>query len=181
MAGENSGRDNLSVQVIEFDLDKLSEALHMPSYIVREVFRDGRVAWRFAEHWAQDGFCVTRHKSNTHISTDAFVPLHGDDRVEYAIRTLTKGGIKFQDSRYYGTGRSCNLATLKECVRRSDRWIVVDITAFPVVKSYKLKSSMLDNWIDMGDLNVNGVSYDRFFQLIRRDGKLKALQQMELI
>lgn len=155
--------------VFELDGEKIAEALMIPLPQLTRLFRDGRVASKFVEEWATSLFGVTKHANSNHPSSDAFGKI-ADEVFEFSIRTLTWGGIRFQDSKYIGCGRSCNMADLKASIRRTDRWLVFDIRRFPEVAAYKLKTSTIEKWIDAGKLTPSGLTSEKFETLVEQDG-----------
>lgn len=162
------------------ETEAIAKALAIPESGVMSAFCDGRVASRFSELWAAKCFGVIAHKSSNQRSSDGFFPTPDGDRVEIAIRTLTRRGIRFQDSIYMGGGRSCSMRQLKESIRRSDKWYVCDITGFPTIAFYKIKASLLEQWIDDGVLSTSGLSAEKFAMLLNRDAT-PMLRQLELV
>jgi hypothetical protein len=164
----------------KLDTEALAAALAIPEDAVVPAFRDGRVSSRFSELWAAKCFGIVCHKNTNNRSTDCFVEMPDGDKVEIAVRTLTRS-IRFQDSIFIGGGRKrCTLADLKQSIRRSDRWFVCDVRDFPEVRFYKIKSSVLEKWIDNGELTPSGLSAKRFTELLNRDAR-PMLRQLDFL
>lgn len=157
------------IRSIKIDTAALAKALQMPEAQVIECFRDGRVSASFAECWVEKVFRLLLHPNKNHKSSDGFLRLPDWSRIEVSIRTLTKGGIKFQRSKFMGCGRGCTMQDLKDSIRSTDLWIVVNVKTFPRVWFYPLKCAVLERWMDDGVLKVSGLSYDRFVRLLKLD------------
>ena len=150
------------------NINLLAEALLMPEQDCVDEFRDGRVASRFTEHWAARIFGFKRHRRD-HPGSDGYYVLPEGDEIRGAVRTLTESGIKFQDSKYIGSGRSCSQQDLTRSIRNTDMWIVFDIRNFPIVEPIKVRTSILEYWIEQGDLTTAGLSAVKFAMLLNRD------------
>jgi hypothetical protein len=154
---------------ITIDAAAVAEALQITEEQTIEGFRDGRVSSRFAEYWAASMFSLVLYTNKNHRSSDGYYTLPDGSKIEVSIRTLTARGIRFQDSKFIGVGRSCSLDELKASIRRTDQWIVVNVATFPTVEGYKIKCSTLEHWIDAGELTTTGLSYARFAEQLNRD------------
>jgi len=147
----------------------IAAALNIPLKKVRRLFKDGRVVAGFCELWAETICGVRKHKRGNGVFSDCYALMPDEEPIEVAVRTLTPQGIKFQDSRYIGTGRTCDVPRLKASIRRFDSWIVFDICNFPRIAVYKLKGRTLEEWIDSGDLRPTGLKPQRFIDLLRSE------------
>ncbi len=168
---------------IKLNEEQLASALMLTIADIRSCFSDGRVASRFVEHWAERMFGVIKYLNTNHQSSDGYYELADGSKIEVSIRTLTDNGIRFQDSKFMGVGRSCSVSDLKASIRRADQWIVFDITPFPLIRAMKIKCSVLEHWIDMGELTPSGLSYSSFCKLLNRDDVAmhRVLEQPSLI
>lgn len=161
-------RNAIPLHIFELDIEKLEEAIMIPAPQLIALFKDGRVSSKFAEEWAVSLFDVFKYENSNHRSSDAYGVI-GNERFEFSVRTLTKHGIKFQDSKFMGFGRSCTLEDLKASIRRTDRWLIFDIRNFPEIAAYKLKSSTLEHWIDDRHLTQSGLSPEKFERLMSKE------------
>ena len=161
------------------DADSLALALQITKEQTIQAFRDGRVASRFSELWAATMFTLYLYQNKNHPSADGYYTLPDNSKIEVSIRTLTARGIKFQDSKFIGAGRSCSMTDLKASIRRTDQWIVMDVAGFPKIDGYKVKCAVLEHWIDAGELTPAGLSYSRFAIQLNRDD-MPMVRQLEL-
>lgn len=166
-------------RVFSLDLCQISSALRIPPPEVKDMFRNGVVASRFTEAWSAYLFGVTKHKSPTHMGSDAYGEINGE-RFEFAIRSLTSRGIKFQASKFIGSGRTCSIENLKLSIRMADRWLVWDIRQFPELTAYIIKSSTIEQWVDDGQLTPSGISPQRFELLIGNGAIVTERENLEL-
>lgn len=143
----------------------MARALRISADAVTKEFRDGRVASRFAEHWVAELYAVNKVANANEAGYDAVLegPV-GDWRV--SVKSLTKSGVKFQHSRYIGSGRSCSAADLEESIRDVDFVIVVDIREFPVVRTIPVAQETLLRLVDEGLLRPTGLSPEQFYDRV---------------
>jgi hypothetical protein len=161
---------------IRLDPNLLAEALHISVAQVYAAFTDGRVISRFVEHWAEQMFGLKKYINTNHKGSDVYYIMPDGENIEFSVRTLTAHGIRFQDSKHMGAGRTCSMEELKACIRRTDRWLVFDIRLFPLVTAYKVKCSILEQWMDKGELTTSGLSAKRFCALLNRDATAQVRQ-----
>lgn len=152
----------LSTRHLSLDIHALASALAIDEDNVIDSFRDGRVASRFTEHWAEEMFGVCKYSDTNHPHSDAFILLPDNSTFEVAIRCLTFSGIKFQASRHQGAGRTCSTTHVKNSIRSVDRWIVFDMRSFPKVTASMLRVALLEEWIDQGHLTIAGLTAKKF-------------------
>ena len=153
-------------QTSKIDVWLLATCLGLSASDVAQSFRDGRVASRWCELWACRDFGLRKQPNSNCARGDAFVAT-GADELLYEVRCLTHCGVSFQPSKSLGSGRTSTLDSLKGKVRSVDRWAVYDITEFPSVTVYRLKSSMVEGWIDLEQVKPSGrLSYQLFNELV---------------
>ena len=135
-----------------------------PDQVLKE-FTDGRVISRFSEHWAAVLFEFEKSKNTNEKSTDGKIvhPLLGSIRI--GVRSLTNSGIKFQDSKYIGSGRKCDDEALIESISKIDFEIVVDIIDFPQIYFVPINSKDLMDAFEAGKLTCNGLRRRLFYEL----------------
>jgi hypothetical protein len=153
----------------QFNIEHLAAAFRISEESVRELFHNGRFVSWLAEYWVRDAFKLSLYSNKNHASSDGYHALPDNSQVEHSIRVITARGIKFQASKNMGAGRSCTLNDLKDNIRKTERWIVVDVVQFPRITFYRLKCSVLERWIDNGELTTSGLPYNRFTLLCKRD------------
>lgn len=152
---------------LSFDTQEIALALNIKVDDVVNAFKDGRVAWRFAEFWAGKLYGV--------IIGDGSTPIYDASRkdpvtggYEIAIRTIGKTGIKFQRSRNKGSGRTCTTESLLADLKGVDYHIIVDMRAFPEVNFVPIRSKELILHVNRGNLTCSGWSGKRFDAWVSR-------------
>jgi hypothetical protein len=80
------------------------------------------------------------------------------------VKALTRGGVKFQQSKYVGYGRGTDKSGLIDSIEASDRVVVVDITDFPIVRFVPVDSTRLVSAAHTNRLTVNGWNKRKFYQ-----------------
>ena len=76
------------------------------------------------------------------------------------MKFLTKGGVKFQRSKFIGVGRIATKEDLISSIVACDRIVVVDITEFPSVRFIPLDTPRLVGTAHSDQLTVKGWSRD---------------------
>lgn len=150
---------------LDFDIDSLASALHISKQAALEEFQDGRVAARFAEHWASHLFHFIKHPSN-YPRSDGKIKTNGIGDIEISVKTLTHNGVKFQRSKHVGMGRTCTKDDLINSLSDVDRFCIVDITTFPNVKIILISSQIIMGWVVNNQLTPSGISKTKFYDLI---------------
>lgn len=128
----------------DFDVNAIASALGISVEAVLKEFKDGRVISRFTEHWCAELYNFVKNDSSDAEGFDGFVPSEGglgDQKI--AVRTLTARGIKFQQSKYIGSGRCCTQENLIESLQMADYELVVDCIGFPTVLFLPVKNNEL--------------------------------------
>jgi hypothetical protein len=149
---------------MKIDTDTLSESLLISPDECMDAFSDGRVISRFSEYWVCKALGFTKHSNTNHKSSDAHC-----NGFEISIRSLTKNGIRFQDSRFIGAGRTCSRQDLIDSVEATDRWAVCDINDFPYIHIYQLRSMTIRQWVTEGEVTPSGLTPSKFVKLMNRD------------
>jgi len=157
------------IKTITFDIQKISESLLITSENVCTIFSDGRSCSRFNEDWASKLYTFEKCESSNNYGFDGwfFHPLLGKQSV--SIRSLTKSGVKFQLSKYIGSGRKCDVEDLIKSLRACDFEIVVDICQFPVVQFCPVTSHELLEFVKNGKLGIGGWRQKQFYNLLLRE------------
>jgi hypothetical protein len=87
-------------------------------------------------------------------------------RFDISVRCFNTNGIKFQKSKFIGSGRKATLDDLIESVESVERYVLVDLRQFPLLSFYPIDSKALLRLIRKGKLNVTGIGQARFDQWI---------------
>jgi len=95
----------LQVYNLSFNPKKIGDALCITENQVRDEFSDGRVISRFSEYWASRLYNFQKCKSSNEAGYDGTITLKLT-KIKVGVRSLTKSGIKFQQSKYIGSGRN---------------------------------------------------------------------------
>ena len=154
-------KPRLVISRLGFDVGAIAAALHVTEAEAVAALSDGRGAWPFTEMWGQRLYDFIKHtNSNTPVSDGAFaLGQLGDAAI--SVKALTRGGVKFQQSKYVGFGRSSTKETLISSLEGCDRVVVVDVTGFPVVRFIPIDATRLISAAHTGRLTVSGWSRAR--------------------
>jgi hypothetical protein len=125
-------------------------------------FQDPRVTSWFAEIWGERLFGYRKHLSSNHPGSDARIDLGAIGRFDISVRCFNKNTIKFQKSKFIGSGRSATMDDLIESVEAVERVVVVDLRHFPLLRFVPLDSKALLKLIRLGKLTPSGISPTRF-------------------
>ena len=79
---------------------------------------------------------------------------------------MTNSGIRFQQSKYIGSGRTCNKELLLKSLDDVDFIIIVDIINFPQIKFIPVPSSTIIGLINNDSLTHNGYRENSFYSNI---------------
>jgi hypothetical protein len=139
-------------------LDEIARGLRISTEDAIEKFKDPRVASWFAEIWGETLFGFRRHPSSNNPGSDAKLALGAIGRFEISVRCFNKGNIKFQKSKFIGSGRSATPNDLIESVEAVERIVLVDLRQFPVLDFYPIDSKDILRLIRMGELTNNGLT-----------------------
>lgn len=152
----------LTILRTKLSVEALSEALHISPDDVVAKFQDARVTSWFAEIWGEKLFSYTKHKSSNQPGSDAAIALGDIGRFDIGVRCFFKSTIKFQKSKFIGSGRSATPEDLIASVEAVERYVIVDLRGFPLLDFYPLDSKALLRLIREGKLTTNGISPARF-------------------
>jgi hypothetical protein len=156
-------KPNLVISRIEFDSAVIAQALKITEEEATTALRDGRGAWPFSEIWGGRLYEFIKH-SNTNVPlSDGAVALGQLRDATVSVKALTRGGLKFQQSKFVGYGRGTDRDGLVSSIEASDRVVVVDITEFPIVRFLPLDSTRLVSAAHTGRLTVNGWSKQKLY------------------
>jgi hypothetical protein len=149
-------RPRLFVGRMKFDLEAIAAALRIDQQEVIDAFGDGRGAWPFSEYWGKSLYRFVKHLNTNTPLSDGIVALRqlGDFRI--SVKALSANGVKFQQSKDVGFGRTSTKEGLLASLEACDRVIVVDITQFPEVEFLPLETTRLVSAVHNGLLTVNG-------------------------
>lgn len=159
---------------IEFNVNKIAEALCItPNQAIKE-FRDGRVISRFSEYWAGQIYDFKKVENTNNEGYDGIIEMPLLGKFYVGVRSLTKSGIRFQKSKFMGSGRHCSISNLIESIENIDFEIVVDILDFPCIIMSPVDKDKLLYLINNGELTINGFNRNQFYNKIF-DNKLNKL------
>jgi hypothetical protein len=158
----------LVISKIEFDPDEIAAALRIPREQAIAAMRDGRGAWPFSEIWGEQLYEFIKHSNTNNPFSDGAVALQQLRDVSVSVKALTKGGIKFQQSKYVGFGRSTNKEGLIASLEACDRVVVVDIREFPIVSFIPIDGTRLVSAAHGDVLTVNGWSGTALYAWLTR-------------
>lgn len=169
----------LTVLRTSLSLDEISKALRITPDEAIAKFQDARVTSWFAEIWGERLFNYTKHLSANHPGSDAAIALGDIGRFDIGVRCFFKNTLKFQKSKFIGSGRSATNEDLIASVEGVERYIIVDLRGFPTMDFYPLDTKALLRLIYEGKLTVNGITPTRFDNWIA-DAFHVSLKEIEL-
>lgn len=145
-----------------FSLAEIAAALRIAPADALVKFQDPRVTSWFAEIWGERLFGYTKHINSNHPGSDARIDLGAIGRFDISVRCFNRNTIKFQKSKFIGSGRKATTDDLIESVESVERVIVVDLRGFPLLRFIPLDSKALLKLVRMGKLSPSGISPGRF-------------------
>ena len=154
--------DKITVVEAELSLSELSKALRISPDDAIAKFRDPRVTSWFAEIWGERLFGYKKHVSSNHPGSDAAINLGAMGRFDIGVRCFCGSTIKFQKSKFIGSGRSATEEDLITSIESVERYVLVDLRSFPLMRFVPLDSKALLRLIRQGKLTVSGISPRRF-------------------
>ncbi len=108
----------LTILEAELSVPAIGLALGLSPDEVLKKFSDPRVTSWFAEIWGERLFRYKAHLSSNHPGSDARVELGALGRFDISVRCFNRNTIKFQKSKFIGSGRSATLDDLIEFDRK---------------------------------------------------------------
>ncbi|MBE7184511.1 MAG: hypothetical protein INR68_08910 [Methylobacterium mesophilicum] len=148
----------LVVTKIEFNPQSIAEALRIEPDQVISAFRDGRGAWPFSEIWGAKLYEFIKHGNTNVPFSDGAIALEQLRDVNVSVKALTRGGIKFQQSKFVGFGRRTDKEGLIASLEACDRVVIVDLTEFPTVSFLPVDGTRLVSAAHKGALTTTGWS-----------------------
>lgn len=130
--------------ILNWEIDRIADALQIRPQDVLEYFRDGRRISFILERR------LAREVINGTLATSegAGFDLLDKDGKKWEVRSISKGGIYFCPSYMVGSGRSFQLQGFLEKLREIEGYIVSDIESFPNVPFWILHYSIIEKWWD---------------------------------
>lgn len=150
-------------------VDEIARALRISPEDAAEKFKDPRVASWFAEIWGETLFGYRRHPSSNNPGSDGRLSLGKIGRFEISVRCFNKGSIRFQKSKFIGSGRRSTTDDLIQSVEEVERIVLVDLREFPTLSFYPIDSKAILKLIRTGKLKSNGMTPKRFEAWIAQD------------
>lgn len=167
--------------VIKLDPNKVGKAMWItPGQAEREL-HDGRVISRFSEYWASKIYGFEKASNTNEAGCDGYIKsgslLVADKAV--GVRSLTKStGVKFQQSKFIGSGRDCSADDLLLSLLEVEFEIVVDITEAPTIAFIPVKTETLLDLHEKEILTCNGLPKRKFYNLL--DIKLEQFEFIDV-
>ena len=155
-------KDRLTILEAVLSPDDIAKALCISPQDVVAKFQDPRVTSWFAEIWGERLFSYKKNLSSNHPGSDARIDLGTMGRFDISVRCFMRNTIKFQKSKFIGSGRSATPDDLIESVESVERVVVVDLRTFPKLRFIPLDSKSLLKLIRLGKLTTTGITPGRF-------------------
>jgi hypothetical protein len=172
-----ASRPKLIISCIKFKAEKIAAALRIDTQQAIAAFQDGRGAWPFSEYWGAKLYEFIKHSNTNKPFSDGAVALEQLRDVSISVKSLSKRGIKFQQSKYVGFGRGTDKEGLIASLEACDRVIVVDIRDFPTVRFVPIDATRLLSAAHKGDLTLSGWRPRYFYEWL---GKTYEVAEVEL-
>lgn len=166
----SSKRPKLVIKTMTLDVLAMANAACVPfSQLLREL-QDGRVCSRYTEHWAAQLFGFDKHiNSNQKDSDGVFAATDTEAEAFVSVKCLTGNGVKFQNSKDVGAGRSCDKEKLLAAINATQKIMVVDIMKMPKARLILLDSSMVAKWVNDGKLGTSGLRASTLTKLLESE------------
>jgi len=155
-------KPKLTILETTLSAEELGRALRLTPEQVVSKFQDPRVTSWFAELWGEKLFQYTAHTNANFPGSDAAVALGDIGRFDIAVRCFMRNTLKFQKSKFIGSGRSATMEDLIASVEDVERYVVVDLRQFPKLRFLPLDTKSLLRRIRAGKLTTSGISPARF-------------------
>jgi hypothetical protein len=159
-------KEKLTVVEAEFSLEEIAAALKLTPEDVTAKFRDPRITSWFAEIWGERLFGYKKHMSSNHAGSDGAIQMGDIGRFDISVRCFNNNGIKFQKSKFIGSGRKATPDDLIESIESVERYVLVDLRRFPLLSFYPIDSKALLRLIRNGKLTTSGIGQSRFDQWV---------------
>lgn len=153
----------LVISKIAFDAQAIASSLRLPLDSVLAAFQDGRGAWPFSELWGERLYEFIKHSNSNNPISDGAIALEQLRDFKVSVKALTGSGIKFQQSKYIGIGRSSSKDGLLDSLESCDRVVVVDVTGFPIVSFIPIDATRLVSAAHKDQLTFNGWSKAKLY------------------
>ena len=148
--------------VLKWDLSEVAKAIKISEEETKEYFRDGRRCAFLVERRVRD-FIEGKLAPSEGSSYD----LIDKDGKNWEVRSVTKSGIYFTNSRDIGSSRTYNEEGFIKKINNIEGYMVSDISEWPNVPVYQIKSSLVLKWYNDGKLSSNTkISKQKFFELL---------------
>jgi len=155
-------KEKITVVEAAFSLEEIADALKLTPDDVVQKFRDPRITSWFAEIWGERLFGYKKHANANHPGSDGAIALGNMGRFDISVRCFNTNGIKFQKSKFIGSGRKATQDDLIDSIESVERYVLVDLRGFPVLKFYPIDSKALLRLIRHGKLTTSGIGSARF-------------------
>lgn len=159
----------LTIKTMELNVLEMANASCMSFTHLMKELKDGRVSSRYTEHWSAQVFGFEKHSNtNTKDSDGVFVGTADQMEAFVSVKCLTNCGVKFQNSKDVGAGRSCDKEKLLAAINATQKIMIVDIMNIPEVRLIPLDSAMVARWVKSGQLGTSGVKASSLQKLLEK-------------
>tara|TARA_B100000586_G_scaffold221227_1_gene168263 strand:+ start:827 stop:1300 length:474 start_codon:yes stop_codon:yes gene_type:complete len=149
---------------LTFDLEAISEALHISLEDTRKYFTDGRRVSFLIERRAVESMPGSKLAPSEGSGFD----LIDVDGGKWEVRSLTKGGIYFSPSYMVGSGRKFDEFGFLDKLDDVEGYFVTDITRFPEMPYWIIRYETVKQWWHSGDLGkISKIPRTKFLSLVK--------------
>ena len=153
---------NYFFTTLEWKISDVAKSLFLSENETKEYFRDGRRCSFLVERRIRD--IINGKLAPSEGSSYDLIDKQGNN---WEVRSLTKGGIYFTNSRDIGSSRTFNEEGFLKKLDNIKGYIVSDISHWPNVPVYKITSQNVLLWYNSNKLSSNTkISKNKFFELI---------------
>ncbi len=155
------------IVIFEFELDikKVADALFVPESLALESLGDGRVTSRWGEHWGAELGRLDKAQNTNQEGFDLSTQV-SSAQIAVSSKCLSKSRVKFQESKFQGTGRKGSVASLLVSLDKVELFHVIDISQMPRVRIVTVHSRYLRAEVNAGRLKPYGWSPKRFYAFV---------------
>lgn len=159
--------ERVPIYEFELDLGEVAHALWVSEEDALKGLADGRVASRWAEHWGARVGKIVKSTNTNEKGFDLSATV-ADISIQVSNKCLSNSGVKFQQSRFVGSGRSCTTDDLLASLESTDLVQVVDITGLPKIRLVTVRARDLRKEVKGGRLTPSGWRRASFYDFLKR-------------
>ena len=137
------------------------------------LIADGRIGAHFAQQVGNIIFDV-KDTGSCYPNVDGYI-VSGPHVWWVSQKTLTTHGVKFLLSSDVGGNRKSTAESRREAMAAVDRWVVVDLVLFPMMRVFWFRNDALKDELSGGELSSKTLAWNRpgFYRFVRKHDVLQ--------